>query len=1038
LPLAAPGAVIPSDAAPGRVVVPGYEILGVLGRGGMGVVYQVRQVALNRVVALKMILTGAHAAPEVRQRFRREAEAVARLQHPNIVQIHEVGEADGHPFFSLEFCPGGSLADRLNGTPLPAREAARLVETLARAVHAAHDAGIVHRDLKPANVLLGDGDTPKVTDFGLAKQLDRAADQTASGAIVGTPSYMAPEQAGGRNRELGPWTDVYALGAVLYELLTGRPPFRAESPAETLLLVLTEEPVPPSRLRPNLPRDLESVCLQCLRREPARRYPTAAALADDLRRFLDGRPVAARPAGAWERGWRWCRRNPLAAGLAAAVAAALLAGTGTATYFAVRADQQRASAEAEHRRARRNLYLARIGLAQNAWREGEIGRMVELLDEEQPQADPEGGWPFEWYYLRRLCQGEIRKVPWHSRRGEAVALSPDGSRLASAGLSGVRVLDGRTGREILNRDGPGGVPRRLAFSPDGTRLLGIHAWSHEVKLWDVGTGEVILSLPAQADAAFSPDGKRIATAGLGPAQGAVKVRDADTGQELLTLGGVAGRVTGVAFSPDGRHVAAAQDDQTVRVWDTGGGAEVLTLRHTGSVVPSVFYSPDGLRLAAVGADGTVLVWDAATGRQVVTLKGDLYPAEPRLRFNPDGRRLAGVCREGAVRVWDLQTGEEVLRLQGHTGAVFDLAFSADGTRLTTAGADSTVRLWDVRGSVQGPLTFLSRQRGGVRDAPRRGGGASNALAFSPDGRCLAADGGHEVAVWDVQTGQQVLTLGGRGIWLNALAYSPDGRRLAAGGGVAAAPGKGNWAGGPVQVWDARSGAELLFLPGHPTLVHGLAYSRDGARLASASEDGTVKVRDAETGREIHAFQASAGPVFRLAFSPDGNRLATAGNDESVHVWDVQTGRELVSLSGHTGQVGTWAFSPDGSRVAAARWEGDWAGKVARVWDLRTGEEVLSLKGHLGSVRGLAFSPDGTRLAGAYSSPVPGGEVRLWDARTGHEILALSCPPGVWSLAFSPDGKRLAGASADGRVWVWNGSAPRAEDEANRRQELPVR
>jgi serine/threonine-protein kinase len=270
-------------------------LLGELGRGSMGVVYRARQLSLNRLVALKVILAGAHATAEERARFRREAAAVARLQHGHIVQVFEVGEHQGLPFFSLELCPGGGLDGKLNGTPLPPAEAAALVETLARAAHAAHQKGVVHRDLKPANVLLAEDGTPKIADFGLARKLDEAG-QTRTGAVLGTPSYMAPEQARGKGHEAGPAVDTYALGAVLYECLTGRPPFRAATTAETLLQVISDDPVPPSRLAPATPRDLETVCLKCLHKEPSRRYASALDLAEDLRRFLAGEPVRARPA----------------------------------------------------------------------------------------------------------------------------------------------------------------------------------------------------------------------------------------------------------------------------------------------------------------------------------------------------------------------------------------------------------------------------------------------------------------------------------------------------------------------------------------------------------------------------------------------------------------------------------------------------------------------------------------------------------------------------------------------------------------------
>jgi tRNA A-37 threonylcarbamoyl transferase component Bud32 len=370
-----PPAAIQREAVPAGVVVPGYEVLGQLGRGGMAVVYRARQAKLNRVVALKMILAGAHAGEADRRRFLAEAEAVVRLQHPNIVQIYEIGEAGGHPFFSLEFCPGGSLEKKLHGTPLPPKEAARLVEVLARSVQAAHSAGIVHRDLKPANVLLAADGTPKIADFGLAKKLDGAAGQTAGGAILGTPSYMAPEQAGGKSKEVGPAADVYALGAILYELMTGRPPFKAATMAETLLQVLSEEPVSPGRLQPKLPRDLETVCLKCLHKAPGQRYASALAMADDLRRFWHGEPVQARPVGRAGRLWRWCRRNPAVAGLLLAVILTLAVGTATATWLALVAREKERAALYQQARAEQMAAQA----SENERRAQEQRRLVEEL-----------------------------------------------------------------------------------------------------------------------------------------------------------------------------------------------------------------------------------------------------------------------------------------------------------------------------------------------------------------------------------------------------------------------------------------------------------------------------------------------------------------------------------------------------------------------------------------------------------------------------------------------------------------------------------
>ncbi|HEU5117492.1 MAG TPA: serine/threonine-protein kinase, partial [Isosphaeraceae bacterium] len=323
------------------VEVAGYEILDELGRGGMGVVYRARQTGLNRVVALKMIISGEHAGEEQLARFYIEAESVASLQHPNIVQIFEVGEKGGMPYFSLEFVDGGSLQQTIGGKPQTPRYAAQMVEALARAMQAAHDRGVIHRDLKPANILMTLHGTPKITDFGLAKKVDDDSHQTRSGALMGTPSYMAPEQARGDTHEIGPHSDQYALGAILYELLTGRPVFQGATILDTLDQVRTREPVPPTKLQPKIPRDLETICLKCLQKEPRKRYPSTGALAEDLNRFLTGVPILARPVGRIERGWRWCRRNPRVAALSGAVGLLLILVAASGVVFAMRTLRER-------------------------------------------------------------------------------------------------------------------------------------------------------------------------------------------------------------------------------------------------------------------------------------------------------------------------------------------------------------------------------------------------------------------------------------------------------------------------------------------------------------------------------------------------------------------------------------------------------------------------------------------------------------------------------------------------------------------------
>ncbi|HEV3257393.1 MAG TPA: serine/threonine-protein kinase, partial [Gemmataceae bacterium] len=352
--------------------VPGYEVEETIGRGGMGIVFRARHLRLGRLVALKMLLVGACATPDERARFQREAEAVARLKHPNIVQVYDVGDSDGRPYFTMELLDGGSLAQELSGTPQPARQVAALVATLAEAVHAAHQSGIVHRDLKPANILLTADGTPKVADFGLARHVEGEPALTLSGARIGTPSYMAPEQVIAKAGTIGPAADIYGLGALLYEMLTGRPPFRGETAAETQRQVISDEPVSPSRLITKVPRDLETICLKCLSKEPNRRYASAAALADDLKRFNEGRPIRARPVGRAERTWRWCRRNPTAAGFL--VTALALVGLAVGGGFWLQRQQ-----------AERREETARL--------EGGQSKAVEAVLELAADLEKQGRWP---------------------------------------------------------------------------------------------------------------------------------------------------------------------------------------------------------------------------------------------------------------------------------------------------------------------------------------------------------------------------------------------------------------------------------------------------------------------------------------------------------------------------------------------------------------------------------------------------------------------------------------------------------------------
>jgi WD40 repeat protein len=1057
--------------------VAGYELVRELGRGGMGVVYEARHLALKRLVALKMILAGAHAGDAERQRFRAEAEAVARLSHPNIVQVYEVGDSDGLPFLALEHVAGQSLAQRLRAGPLAPAEAARLVGALAGAMHLAHSRNVVHRDLKPANVLLSvhrdpEGSTftlpsgsrrsaavPKITDFGLARRLDVATGLTQTGAVMGTPSYMAPEQASGQPQAVGPAADVYALGAILYECLTGRPPFRGGDVLETLAQVRTAEPVPPRTLRRQVPRDLETICLKCLRKEPERRYASARELADDLHRFLDGEPIQARRVSAAGRVLRWARRNKaFAAALTSAALLLVLLAVGAsvaAAYFRQLEQEQRTLAQdkarladekegervkaveagneteaarrreaAQARELRHNLYLAEMNLAgQAAESPIGIGRVGELLAPWARIRPDQRGW--EWYYFHGLAHRDLLTYRGHVGVW-AVSWCPDGKRIASAGwgsTSGegaVNVWDATTGDTLLTIRRNGGDFGGVSWSPDGTRLAALVRTlaGQAGTVWDAATGKEVLTLDRSPirflSLAWGPDGTRLAT---GELDGTVRVWDAATGQEVLTFRPHTYAVRSLAFSPDGKRLATGDVIGGVKLCDAVAGKEVLSVQASSGTVNEVAWSPDGTRLATASADQTVRVWETAGARLTLILRhADRVEG---VAWSSDGMRLAAGGADRLVAVWDAATGDRIVSLRGHTDSVVEVAWSPDGTRLASASRDRTVKVWSAAPG-NDVLTHRANPQmvNGVAMKPAV---RATAVAWSRDGARLAAACGpladNTIKVWEAATGKVLLTFRGPAGRVDCLTWSPDGTRLATGG-----------LDRTVTVWDAANGQKLLALPGRPAggmppgggAVGSVAWSPDGKLLASAgaAELDPLLVHEAATGKPVGAIPSVPGGLRSVVWSPDGKRLAAArwrsvvGWPAEVMVWDWALGREVLTLRGHTeSNIRSVAWSADGTHLASAGDDG-----TVRVWDAASGQEVLTLRGHAARVESVAWAPDGTRLAsGAWDRTV-----KVWDVDTGKEVVTFTgFTSGVWSLAWSPDGTRLAAASEFGTLLVYD-------------------
>jgi WD40 repeat protein len=1008
---------VPGDPAatlaPGETAGPGtrvrylgdYELLAEIARGGMGVVYRARQVSLNRIVAVKMILAGNLASEADVRRFRAEAEAAATLEHPNILPIYEIGEHEGQHYFSMKLIEGGSLA--VHKPDAPAKDSrsfagasglctTKRLATVARAVHFAHQRGILHRDLKPANILVDAQGQPHVTDFGLAKRVKEDSGLTQSGAILGTPGYMAPEQARGE-KQLSTAVDVYSLGAILYEMLTGRPPFRAATALDTVLQVLDQEPEHPRKVNPQADRDLAVIALRCLEKDPAQRYQSAAAVADDLERWLAGEPIVARPARTLERVWKWARRRPAVAalvGVSAAAAIVLLATLAVSTYLIsekqaatekangdlVDAVRQVVAEKLQTQKAldartlalegeKRAAYVSRVGLAYDQWRQDNAARARQLLASCPKELR---GW--EWRYLSRLLRPERIAIAAHPRGAGLLVFSRDGTRLLTGGGDGkVRVWDTWSGKMLLDLPLHSGSVRGAVFSQDGKSVISCSG--KEVLRWDAAGGKsiTILGVAGGTGLSLSPDGNALAVVGIDKQ---ARVFELATTKLLYTV-----PAEGAVFSPAGKLLATAAGDVVLR--DAATGKELYKLENASAGYSAVGFSGDGSRMIAVGGKVAAIVWEVATRRVLFKQR-----VGTGALLSPDGKRLAGGW-DRQVRFWDVTSGAELPAIHSLEHWVLGMAWSPDGRSFATATGDPLFAVPDVGEGDFGAM-FLKL----MLDAALKPGAGLDVRIWdaptSPEGRPLAAGKGPE-----------------------SLAFRKDGLLA-----VGCADG--------IELWDLSARRRLRVLEGHKGSASRLAFTLDG-RLVSGGADQTTRVWDPETGKQICSGPKHDSGLTALVILPGGTQAASAGGDETVIVWDIATGKELWRQFGPAEQATHLAVLDAKTLLRCSTGGGfmsndriDYHPGQAQLFDLGSTLKRGTLKGIKGYVNDLVVSPDGRVLAMLSSLSLQGdGVVQLFDTKTGAEIGKLSGEAGrLLSLAFTPDSKRLA-LAAGSNIKLWD-------------------